>query len=138
MTIEQSISQVPLFPMQTASSRFSKGGPRSWRDAADVNALESGKVTVQSIRQHTRRDPVFTRVLEQVVSGWKSSYEDNFKQLRKDELMGVTVGITSGHSTSIAVQSSCSVTLWVFGNSWRPNMDADIEGLVTAMVTDSS
>ena len=32
---ECSISQVPLFPMQTASSRFSKGGPRSWGDTAD-------------------------------------------------------------------------------------------------------
>ena len=48
-----------------------------------MNALESGKVTVQSIRQHTRRDPVFTRVLEQVVSGWKSSYEEVFKQLKE-------------------------------------------------------
>ena len=91
MTIEWSISQVPLFPMQTASSRFSKGGPRSWRDAADVNALESGKVTVQSIRQHARWDPVFTQVLDQVVSGWKSSNEEVFKQ-RKDELMGVYSG----------------------------------------------
>ena len=92
MTIEWSIYKPgPCIPHADCLSRFSKGGPRSWRDSADMNALESGKVTVQSIRQHTRWDPVFTRVLDQVVSGWKSSNEEVFKQ-RKDELMGVYSG----------------------------------------------
>ena len=56
-----------------------------------LDALETGKVTVQSIKQHTRQDPVLARVLDQVVSGWRNSSEEALKPYsqRKDELSTV-------------------------------------------------
>ena len=40
-----------------------------------LDGLESGNITMQSVKQHTRQDPVLARVLDQVVSAWKSSKE---------------------------------------------------------------
>ena len=54
-----------------------------------LEALGSGQVTLPDIRQCTRRDPVLSQVLEQVLVGWQNSEKDEFKpfQQRKEELM---------------------------------------------------
>ena len=99
--------------MQTASSRFSKGGPRSWGDTADEcpRVWEGNCPECQTTHQ---ADPVLARVLDQVVSGLKSSNEEVFKSYSQRMTCLPLMGVYSGdHEWSVAVQGSCSAIMLV-------------------------
>ena len=115
-----------------------------------LDALETGKKTVQSVKQHTKRDPMLARVLDQVVSGLKSSKEEALEPYsqREDEFSTIDGCVQWG--TRVVIPSTLrSKVLALLHNGhlgmsrmkslarsyvWWPNMDADIEVMVRKCV----
>ena len=119
---EWSISQVPLFPMQTASSRFSKGGPRSWGDTADEcpRVWEGNCPECQTTHQ---ADPVLACVLDQVVSGLKSSNEEVFKSYSQRMTCLPLMGVYSGdHEWSFHQRCSPRFLLCYYAGPFQGHM----------------
>ena len=115
-----------------------------------MEVMEASMVTVQSIKQHTRRDPVLACVLDQVISGWKHSDDEALKPyLQRKEALSTMDGCVQWGARVIIPPTLRSKVLVLLHNGhlgmarmkslarsyvWWPNLDADIEAMVRKCV----
>lgn len=119
-------------------------------EAAVVNrvAIESMPVTAKQIARETRKDPVFSRVLEFAMQGWPEEVEDSLKPFssRKEEISIEEGCLLWGTRVLVPEKFRCELLSLLHEqhpgivrmksiarlHCWWPNLDREIEAMVRA------